>query len=488
MYIYGGKDEHGNTVSDLFMVNLNAPPYTSHPVLSGTQSNNGMVLLKSQHFCEAVCGKLLVFGRYLLPTAQVQSSSQQRLSAAASDSAYGLWMLDLDTLEWERQECDDHFLSGGWNYFTVIQDALRLEKEDPAQVTVNNLFFLGNTDPLRPHGYDHFRDALIINGESLALYDIPPTRQTGHEFGPLLNNPELSDFVIVAADGQELHAHQVILITRWPHFKNLYRSGMMEAQERRMEIAEPYPVVLAFLKYLYSDQLDEMEPWHVVCELLLLSNMYLLHRLKKICCQRLYERHLTIESCIPIFEKAILVDETGLKMLLLDFMFKHYGALLKADVLSHLSPLARQEFISYIPDEAILQVNRLRHHPMGHVSPHAHQLYLKHESAPLAALPATASAPALATSSSTSTTTSAISSLSNASTSSLVSTHSASSTSSSLTTLSNSMIGIQPSSAYLYTSTAITSSSAVTSSTISQPHRPVLTTNSAVQTNDLISI
>lgn len=137
MYIYAGKDEQGNTVSDLFVVNLNSTttPYTPHLVLSGS-TNSQMVLLKSQHFCESICGKLLVFGRYLAPQQQQQQQPE---------SMYGLWMLDLDTLVWERQECHFNFNMGGWNYFTILSN------------TINNLFFLGNTDPFRPQGYDHFR-------------------------------------------------------------------------------------------------------------------------------------------------------------------------------------------------------------------------------------------------------------------------------------------------------------------------------------------
>lgn len=203
------------------------------------------------------------------------------------------------------------------------------------------------------------RDALLINGESLGLYDIPPL-QCANQFGQLLNNPELSDFVIVAADGQELHVHQVILITRWPHFRNMHVSGMMEAQHRRMEISEPYPVVLAFLKYLYSDQLAKDESWEVICDILVMANMYLLHRLKKICCQRLYECHLTIGTCTTVFEKALMAEEVGLKLLALDFMFSNYGALLKADLLHQMSNFARQEFLECIPDEAVLHVGRSR--------------------------------------------------------------------------------------------------------------------------------
>ncbi|KAI8638856.1 hypothetical protein BD408DRAFT_372732 [Parasitella parasitica] len=350
MYIYAGKDEHGNTISDLFVVNLNTPPYTPHLVLNGS-TNSQMVLLKSQHFCEAVCGKLLVFGRYLTHPNNSNSNS----AAANQESMYGLWMLDLDTLTWERQDCNANFEVGGWNYFTIVSESN--EQSVDQQVTLNNLFFLGNTDPFRPQGYDHFRDALVINGETLGLYDILPL-SISCEFSRLLNNPELSDFVIVPSNGQELHVHQVILITRWPHFRNIYKSGMMESRQRRMEIPEPYEVVLAFLKYLYNDRIDENESCDIVCQVLVLANMYLLYRLKKICCERLYRQHLTIETCGLIFEKAITAEEVGLKLLTLDFMFKNLGYVLKSNTLLQMSPMIRMEFLEAVPEDAVLEVHR----------------------------------------------------------------------------------------------------------------------------------
>lgn len=196
----------------------------------------------------------------------------------------------------------------------------------------------------------------MVNGETLGLYDIPPP-SISSEFSRLLNNPELSDFVIVPSNGQELHVHQVILITRWPHFKNIYKSGMMESRQRRMEIPEPYEVVLAFLKYLYNDQLDDNESCEIICQVLVLANMYLLYRLKKICCQRLYRHHLTIETCGLIFEKAIAAEEAGLKSLTLDFMFRNLGYILKANVLLQMSPMSRMEFLEAVPEDAVLEVH-----------------------------------------------------------------------------------------------------------------------------------
>lgn len=201
---------------------------------------------------------------------------------------------------------------------------------------------------------------MVINGESLGLYDIPLSLQVSCEFSRLLNNPELSDFVIVPAGGQEFHVHQVILITRWPHFRNIYKSGMIESRQRRMEIPEPYHVVLAFLKYLYNDRLDSEESCEIICDVLVLANMYLLSRLKKMCCERLYRHHLSIHTCGLIFEKAIMAEEVGLKLLALDYMFRNYGQVLKSNIVSDMSASIRKEFLDAVPEGAMLQV-----HPHG---------------------------------------------------------------------------------------------------------------------------
>ncbi|KAH8550505.1 hypothetical protein BGW37DRAFT_66887 [Umbelopsis sp. PMI_123] len=377
MYIFGGKDEHGNTVSDLFTINLNTPSYTPHHVLGPhSLSGNSMVLLKSQHFCEALCGKLLVFGRYLTG----ETTNNGNSSSCNAKSVYGLWMLDLDTLEWSKQECNAYFDVGGWNYFTVIDEpvggyhspsAMLMDGEDDqSQASTKNLLFLGNTDPFRPQGYDHFRDALMINSECLGLYDIPPP-QYSLEFAQLLNDPELSDFVIEPADGPEIHVHQVILMARWPHFRNIHKSGMIEATQRHLQIPEPHAVVLALLRYFYSDCLDDAEPWEIVADVLVLANMYILTRLKKICCERLYRRHLTVETCGHIFERAIFAQEPGLKALVLEFMFANYGAVLKSNVLVTMSPQAKDEFLEAVPQEAVLEVSKGRAAAAVHVAAQA---------------------------------------------------------------------------------------------------------------------
>ncbi|ORE09229.1 galactose oxidase [Rhizopus microsporus var. microsporus] len=362
MHIYAGKDEQGTTVSDLFVIHLQNEPYTAYPLICNDQFEDlGMVLAKSQHFCDTTCGKLFVFGRYA-NRKQLDNNDKNNSSNSISsdnDLIYGLWMLDLDTLQWKKQECSKHFEVGGWNYFIVIREPLNDKIESPRpQVFCNSLLFLGNTDSSKSHGHDHFRDALTINCESFGLYDLGEPRLPTTELLKLLNTPEHSDFLIRTGDGKEIYVHQVILLSRWPHFKNMCTSGMFESVTKIIVIPEPFDVVMAFLKYIYGDTLDDSEPWQVLCELLLLANLYQLHRLKKLCCQRLYTHHMSIESCGYIFEKAIMTDEIGLKWLTLKFMFQNYGSFIKSNIFNQLSAIVQEEFVKAVPDEAVLEVGR----------------------------------------------------------------------------------------------------------------------------------
>ncbi|OZJ06408.1 hypothetical protein BZG36_00576 [Bifiguratus adelaidae] len=409
LYIYAGKDEHGTTVSDLFCIELSTENYVPHQILGAHYGHYGargqLVLLKSQHFCEAVCGKLLVFGKYIVNDGPNHSgnltmggsngtlSSSNRTSNTSPQvlttgtPVYGLWMLDLDTLEWKRMDCSSNFDVGGWNCFTVVNDldspvqarqnsASRRWQNQPsghpsssamiidsdlqkALPSNSNLLFLGNTDPVRPQGYDHFREALYIPTESLGLYDIP-TSQISNEFSHLLGTVDLSDFVIATSDGHEIPVHKVILMTRWSHFQNIFRSGMIEATQNRMEVPEPYPVVYVFLKYIYTDHVSEHESTDVLCDLLVMANMYLIPRLAKMCCEILYRHHLSIESCGMIFEKAIMSAEIGLKMLTVEFMFRHLGALLRSGAIMEMGPEIRDEFLESVPEEAVLEVSGRR--------------------------------------------------------------------------------------------------------------------------------
>ncbi|KAG0330159.1 hypothetical protein BG000_011819 [Podila horticola] len=360
LWIYAGKDEAGQTVSDLHSIDLDTLKVLPHIGITGK-----VVLLKSQHFSESIGNQLVVFGKYL--------------NEFTGTSLYGLWIMDLEQLEWRKLDIDHCLEDGVWNYFTIVskqhQRSIEYGPDDCLMDTSDDrddggsapsLIFLGNTEKERPQPYDHFRDVLSINVELLGVFQIPPSTLQSH-MSLMLNNEEFSDFCIISkSSAQKIHVHRMVLSSRWPHFRNMHASGMIESTRGSIVLPEPYPVVYAFLKFLYTDSVDTRLDYSIVCEVMIMANMYLLERLKKLCASILHKHHLHIDTCVRIFQAACVSQEHGLKKLSQEFIFRHCGAVMKTDDWmlmwsqsdgSGAQRAALEEFIDGIPDEASLEVS-----------------------------------------------------------------------------------------------------------------------------------
>lgn len=346
MYIYAGKDESGNTVSDILYYDISTSKIVRHDGVTGE-----VALLKSQHFAEAVNDRILVFGRYIS-------------NPSTNEYSHGLWQFDIERLEWKQLEILREFSSGVWNYFTALEQqcpkssscdeepGVQQMKQSCAEQDVR-LIFLGNTESHRLPPYDHFRDYISMDVETLGIFKIP-SPELSHDLGGLLDDPELSDFIILPKDGAPLHVHKTILIARWPHFRNVFKSGMRESAQSTMHIPEPRNVLLAFLHYVYTDKIPDDTTWDVVGDVLVLAGLYFLPRLRKLCSHRLMNHHLTPDTCGRIFQQAIVAQETGLKLQVVRYIFQNYGPVLKSESLSQLPPHIRNEFLQCVPDDAAL--------------------------------------------------------------------------------------------------------------------------------------
>jgi hypothetical protein len=390
LWVYAGKDEAGQTVSDLHSIDLVTLRVLPHTGITGQ-----VVLLKSQHFSEAIGNQLVVFGKYP--------------NEVTAQSLYGLWILDLEQLEWRKLDIDQCLGEGMvWNYFTIVTKKPQLQANHRRQLSSSHahdamvvdptrrrlrsssslsqtsghsgggngshtgggggddysvaeseimdledsgsapcLIFLGNTEKERPQPYDHFRDVLSINVEYLGVF----------------------------------HVHRMVLSSRWPHFRNMHASGMIESTRASMVLPEPYAVVYAFLSFLYTDTVDVDLDYTVVCDVLIMANMYLLERLKKLCTFILHRHHLHVDSCVRIFQAAHVSQEYGLKKLSQEFIFQNCGAVMKTEDWMLMWTLggsegatgeqraALDEFIDGIPGEASLGTHALTRRSMDGYGP-----------------------------------------------------------------------------------------------------------------------
>jgi hypothetical protein len=135
------------------------------------------------------------------------------------------------------------------------------------------------------------------------------------------------------ATSPPIHVHKMILHSRWPHFKRLYASQMIEYQTSRLHIPEPYSVVRAFLYYLYTDSIAPSQYCRDLTDvagMLVMANLYDMPKLRLLCVNRL-SREIDIEHAAVIWERAGRTDEDWLKARAARFCMINWGRVVRTE-------------------------------------------------------------------------------------------------------------------------------------------------------------
>lgn len=151
-----------------------------------------------------------------------------------------------------------------------------------------------------------------------------------------------------------IHVHKFILQARWPHFKRLYNSKMIEYQTSKLHIPEPYSVVRAFLYYLYT---DSIAPHEVYCRdltdvagMLVMANLYDMPKLRLMCVNRL-SREIDIEHAAVIWERAGRTEEEWLKNRAARFCMTNWGRIVRTEGFRSLSRASLMELCEVVDTE-----------------------------------------------------------------------------------------------------------------------------------------
>ncbi|TQV98672.1 hypothetical protein V2A60_007616 [Cordyceps javanica] len=294
--------------------------------------------------------------------------------------------LDLTTLRWQKL-ADGHemFKSGyRWHYCTMNEDGTKawllgcpldpvgpefgpggyeLYLSDVMEVDLRRYGLLGNKLAPQP--------SVEIRPSALARPLDQPSHGLGADLAKMFDKPPESgsgtDFVITAlADGVEddellssglirsaeettpnwlapdattsrpIHVHKLILQARWAHFARLYNAQMAEFHTKKMHIPEPYPVVRAFLLYLYTDGIhgaveaggESVTGIDEVTGLLVMANMYGIPHLRLLCVNRL-AKELDVENACLIWYSAGLADEEWLRKRAAGLCMTHWGRIVR---------------------------------------------------------------------------------------------------------------------------------------------------------------
>ncbi|TMW64826.1 hypothetical protein Poli38472_008993 [Pythium oligandrum] len=141
----------------------------------------------------------------------------------------------------------------------------------------------------------------------------------------LVNNQIMSDIVFIVED-MPIYAHK-ILCMRCGYFKAMLTGEMLESRAREIVITDiRRPIFLAFLEYLYSDDIDVSV--ESAMELFVVADRYGVDRLKRICERRMLQS-LCVDNAASILHAADLHNASVLRDQCLAFMLNNFDAVTK---------------------------------------------------------------------------------------------------------------------------------------------------------------
>ncbi|KAI9326930.1 hypothetical protein DFJ73DRAFT_632322, partial [Zopfochytrium polystomum] len=303
LYIYGGMTPSMDPATNLLIVDLSDYVQTSVSVAGGdTPPTLG------QHFAQ-LCGERLVVGGAVVVPGRGPGEGSMPV---------GIWSLSLDGLRWRRHD-DGRYLgsAASWHYFAMGRDQSRML-----------LFGDGNglNDGDEDAGVVSFNGEFVNDSEMLDYDGFVANRAS------LGRQRHGTDLTILSREtsAPPLRVHRLVLLTRWPHFAAIERSGMAETSTRPSShqtifLDEPHRTVRGFIRYLYTDTVDQLRSLAVVADLLVLADLYCMDRLRRLCSARLH-RDLSVRSAIRTYVAAHRAGERGLKARALRFCLDRFGA------------------------------------------------------------------------------------------------------------------------------------------------------------------
>ena len=300
-------------------------------------------------------------------------------------SECNLSALELDALQWQKLVEGPEIFDPGyrWHYCAINEDGtkawlLGCANDLPENGTGafeeylsdvlpldlrrygllgNDMTFESNHDKSRlPASDRHATSHLSGLGADLAsMFDLPPESGSGSDFTVTAGEEEHPDEDILlsvesspetqiqpadVSTHKPIYVHKLILQARWTHFNRVYAAQMAEFHTKKMHIPEPYPVVRAFLYYLYTDSIakhsDYCPSLSEVAGLLVMANLYDMPRLRILCIHRL-SRELDVEHAATVWERAGVAGEDWLRRRAANFCLTHWGRLVRTEGFRKLS-------------------------------------------------------------------------------------------------------------------------------------------------------
>jgi N-acetylneuraminic acid mutarotase len=302
LYLFGGLREDMSRSNHLAFIDLNEKDNVTQLDISSPSAPS----LKGQRFAQ-ICGDQLI----VLVTLPFRE-------ALIEAPVTGLWTLDLPSMQWQCKESGTRYETCNWHCFSMAEHD-------------TSFYLFGTTEE---NLFEYYSMVLKVELEELGIVPVPPPQLGTDLIGLLLNQQQQqkqgTDFTICSLTephAPPIYVHRLVLLARWPHFVHLMESGMAESISNTLSMSEPISTLGSFVRYLYTDTLDDPSfTSELIADLMVMAHIYLLPRLLALCVRHLFSK-MDIESASKIYHAASLSEQRGLQQASLHYIFQHFGAI-----------------------------------------------------------------------------------------------------------------------------------------------------------------
>ncbi|XP_004511846.1 BTB/POZ and TAZ domain-containing protein 4 [Cicer arietinum] len=180
----------------------------------------------------------------------------------------------------------------------------------------------------------------------------------------LFNEGYKADVRINTDNGGIVYAHSSIIAVASPVLRGMLKQADRRNRWRSISIfGVPHDAVRVFIRYLYSSCYEKEEMEEFVLHLLVLSHVYSVPHLKRLCEQKLELGLLNIDNVVDVFQLALLCDSPRLSLICHRKIIKHFKTVSasegwKAMKLSH--PILEKEVLESMIEEENSKKERVR--------------------------------------------------------------------------------------------------------------------------------
>ena len=189
-------------------------------------------------------------------------------------------------------------------------DEARIQFQASASMAVNSQGLVAFTsyDPVGTVGSYHIRSFTAEQhtvppaGESTLIRDLAALIKDEDQTDPRTEAGGVADLTVLSADGTPTFALRGLLMLRSTYFRTMLASGLKEGQSDTINLEHSTGAVKALLLYLHTDELEA--PDDVLVELLEMSEMMDLPRLKAVAAKEVYDRIRADNACVFLLAAA----------------------------------------------------------------------------------------------------------------------------------------------------------------------------------------